>query len=79
MSEPTPQTQSSLAPSEGFILRAVTKRFGSQEAVHDVDLDVARGEFFTMLGPSGFGKTTLLRGPRLSRGESLGISTSSNV
>jgi putative spermidine/putrescine transport system ATP-binding protein len=26
-----------------------------------VDLDIARGEFFTMLGPSGSGKTTLLR------------------
>ena len=30
-------------------------------AVDDVDLDVARGEFFTMLGPSGSGKTTTLR------------------
>jgi putative spermidine/putrescine transport system ATP-binding protein len=30
-------------------------------AVSGVDLDIARGEFFTMLGPSGSGKTTLLR------------------
>jgi putative spermidine/putrescine transport system ATP-binding protein len=29
--------------------------------VAGVDLDIARGEFFTMLGPSGSGKTTLLR------------------
>jgi putative spermidine/putrescine transport system ATP-binding protein len=29
--------------------------------VSGVDLDIARGEFFTMLGPSGSGKTTLLR------------------
>ena len=30
-------------------------------AVDDVDLEIARGEFFTMLGPSGSGKTTTLR------------------
>ena len=46
---------------EGILLRGITKRFGSQEAVSDVDLEVFRGEFFTMLGPSGSGKTTLLR------------------
>ncbi|MFI5034915.1 MAG: ABC transporter ATP-binding protein [Acidimicrobiales bacterium] len=39
----------------------MTKRFGAHDAVADVDLDIARGEFFTMLGPSGSGKTTLLR------------------
>jgi putative spermidine/putrescine transport system ATP-binding protein len=47
--------------SQGILLRGITKRFGSQEAVSDVDLEVYRGEFFTMLGPSGSGKTTLLR------------------
>jgi putative spermidine/putrescine transport system ATP-binding protein len=46
---------------QGILLRGITKRFGSQEAVSDVDLEVYRGEFFTMLGPSGSGKTTLLR------------------
>jgi putative spermidine/putrescine transport system ATP-binding protein len=49
------------ASSQGILLRGITKRFGSQEAVSDVDLEVFRGEFFTMLGPSGSGKTTLLR------------------
>jgi spermidine/putrescine ABC transporter ATP-binding subunit len=29
--------------------------------LHDVDVDISRGEFFTLLGPSGCGKTTLLR------------------
>jgi putative spermidine/putrescine transport system ATP-binding protein len=42
-------------------LRGVVKRFGDSTAVAGVDLDIARGEFFTMLGPSGSGKTTLLR------------------
>ncbi len=42
-------------------LRGVTKRFGDLVAVDAIDLDIARGEFFTMLGPSGSGKTTTLR------------------
>jgi putative spermidine/putrescine transport system ATP-binding protein len=42
-------------------LRGVRKSFGGVEAVAGVDLEIARGEFFTMLGPSGSGKTTLLR------------------
>ena len=45
----------------GIVLRGVTKSFGSQTVVREVDLDIAPGEFFTMLGPSGSGKTTLLR------------------
>jgi putative spermidine/putrescine transport system ATP-binding protein len=42
-------------------LRGLTKRFGAVTAVDDVDLDIAEGEFFSMLGPSGSGKTTVLR------------------
>jgi ABC-type Fe3+/spermidine/putrescine transport system ATPase subunit len=42
-------------------LEGVTKRFGGVTALHEVDLDVADGEFITLLGPSGCGKTTLLR------------------
>ncbi len=42
-------------------LRGVTKRFGDLVAVDAIDLEIARGEFFTMLGPSGSGKTTTLR------------------
>jgi putative spermidine/putrescine transport system ATP-binding protein len=37
------------------------KTYGDQVAVERLSLDVARGEFFTMLGPSGSGKTTTLR------------------
>jgi spermidine/putrescine transport system ATP-binding protein len=39
----------------------VVKRFGDFTAVRHLDLEVARGEFFTLLGPSGCGKTTTLR------------------
>jgi spermidine/putrescine transport system ATP-binding protein len=42
-------------------LRGLTKSFGQLTAVNHVDLDVAEGEFFTIVGPSGCGKTTLLR------------------
>ncbi|MDQ6673215.1 MAG: ABC transporter ATP-binding protein [Chloroflexota bacterium] len=39
----------------------VTKRYGSVVAAERVNLDVADGEFVTLLGPSGCGKTTTLR------------------
>jgi putative spermidine/putrescine transport system ATP-binding protein len=39
----------------------LTRRFGDVTAVDSVSLDIARGEFFTLLGPSGSGKTTTLR------------------
>jgi putative spermidine/putrescine transport system ATP-binding protein len=39
----------------------LTRRFGDVAAVDGVTVDVARGEFFTLLGPSGSGKTTTLR------------------
>ncbi len=42
-------------------LDRVTKRFGDMTAVDNLVLDIARGEFFSMLGPSGCGKTTTLR------------------
>jgi spermidine/putrescine transport system ATP-binding protein len=42
-------------------LAGVRKEFGELVAVRDLDLDIAEGEFFTLLGPSGCGKTTTLR------------------
>jgi spermidine/putrescine transport system ATP-binding protein len=45
----------------GVRLEGVVKRFGGFAAVGGVSLDIASGEFFTLLGPSGCGKTTTLR------------------
>ncbi len=42
-------------------LTGLAKSFASVSAVDHVDLDIAEGEFFSMLGPSGSGKTTVLR------------------
>nr|WP_246318523.1 ABC transporter ATP-binding protein [Leifsonia psychrotolerans] len=42
-------------------MTGLTKTFGTVNAVDRVDLDIAEGEFFSMLGPSGSGKTTVLR------------------
>jgi putative spermidine/putrescine transport system ATP-binding protein len=42
-------------------LRGIRKTYADVVAVARVDLEIARGEFFTMLGPSGSGKTTTLR------------------
>jgi putative spermidine/putrescine transport system ATP-binding protein len=42
-------------------LTGIRKTYGDVVAVESVDLEIAQGEFFTMLGPSGSGKTTTLR------------------
>jgi putative spermidine/putrescine transport system ATP-binding protein len=40
---------------------SVVKDYGSNRVLHGVDLDIAPGEFVSLLGPSGCGKTTALR------------------
>jgi putative spermidine/putrescine transport system ATP-binding protein len=42
-------------------LEGLHKRYGEVVAVDGIDLEIADGEFFSMLGPSGSGKTTTLR------------------
>ena len=42
-------------------LKSVSKNFGSHSALKNLDLDIADGEFFVLLGETGAGKTTTLR------------------
>lgn len=42
-------------------VRGITKHYGSFIALDDVSLNVEQGEFLSLLGPSGAGKTTMLR------------------
>jgi phospholipid/cholesterol/gamma-HCH transport system ATP-binding protein len=42
-------------------VRGLKKSFGKQEVLKGIDLDVAPGEIFVLMGPSGSGKSVLLR------------------
>lgn len=42
-------------------LKGIVVQFGDFTALHNIDVHVREGEFFTFLGPSGCGKTTTLR------------------
>ena len=44
-----------------IVLRGLSRLFADGTGLHPIDLDVAPGEFVSVLGPSGCGKSTLLR------------------
>jgi multiple sugar transport system ATP-binding protein len=50
-----------IPPHKGLVLDRVTKRFGTVVAVDRVSLTVDLREFVAIIGPTGCGKTTLLR------------------
>ncbi|MDP5359391.1 MAG: ATP-binding cassette domain-containing protein, partial [Paracoccaceae bacterium] len=51
-----------MTTNDAFIsIRNVGKSYGTFRAIDSVSMDIAHGEFFSLLGASGCGKTTLLR------------------
>jgi putative spermidine/putrescine transport system ATP-binding protein len=58
--EAAPSAEATAAAAD-VVLTGIRKTYGDVVAVESVDLEIAGGEFFTMLGPSGSGKTTTLR------------------
>src|SRR6201982_3166081 len=59
--QPVPAVEAT-APSPTMLdIRNIAKSFGKNVVLRDISLQVAEGEFLTILGESGSGKTTLLR------------------
>jgi ABC-type Fe3+/spermidine/putrescine transport system ATPase subunit len=62
MTGPTAQAATAHSRTDSLLsIREVVKRFGSRPVLRNISLEVALGEFLTILGESGSGKTTLLR------------------
>ncbi|WP_251093535.1 ectoine/hydroxyectoine ABC transporter ATP-binding protein EhuA [Streptomyces sp. Caat 7-52] len=61
MKEPDASTGTAVAGGELIRLEGVTKRFGTNTVLDDLDFSVEPGKHVTLIGPSGSGKTTILR------------------
>ncbi len=59
--DPTIANKAQSNTSTLLSLRSVAKHFGKNVVLRDITLEIAEGEFLTILGESGSGKTTLLR------------------
>ena len=56
-----PHTNTERIDARMIQLKDIVVKFGAFEALHNINVHVKEGEFFTFLGPSGCGKTTTLR------------------
>ena len=61
MTSPTPTPGGATGQTPAIRVEALTKRFGTVEALRGVDLAVAPGTVLGLLGPNGAGKTTAVR------------------
>ncbi len=61
VSEATPDSSAEASGAAGVRMRGVTKAFGDNVVLRELDLDVEPGERVVIIGPSGSGKTTILR------------------
>jgi putative spermidine/putrescine transport system ATP-binding protein len=57
----TRPVEGAAATAPAVRLTGIRRTYGEVVAIAGLDLDIAEGEFFTLLGPSGSGKTTTLR------------------
>jgi ABC-type Fe3+/spermidine/putrescine transport system ATPase subunit len=61
LGDATPAARQKGAAAPLLEVRSVAKRFGTNEVLKTISLEIASGEFITLLGESGSGKTTMLR------------------
>jgi len=61
VTSPTADDATPVGGDGRLVIRSLTKKFGANNVLRGVDLDVASGTIAAVLGPSGCGKTTLLR------------------
>jgi ABC-type Fe3+/spermidine/putrescine transport system ATPase subunit len=59
--EPAAPSKSQPPSASLLSIRSIAKHFGKNIVLRDISLEIAEGEFLTILGESGSGKTTLLR------------------
>ena len=59
-SEPVNTNTKSVPGDFAVRFAGVSKKYGESTVLHELNLDVRRGEFLTLLGPSGSGKSTIL-------------------
>jgi phospholipid/cholesterol/gamma-HCH transport system ATP-binding protein len=58
---PEPESSPDSSPEAIISLRGVTKRFGSHTVLEDITFDVPKGRITAIMGPSGTGKSVLLK------------------